>query len=208
MSQERAERSSTLWEDYTRRLKSKRVDGFADDSASDNSNSDTRGEGRGEGERDGGREGNGGGEEEGSGRGTGEGEGVGVGDAVDRVTMQDVEMLYYLQEDDDLDSHENNSNSYSNSYSDGGGDGDSDSDDGVFEREYANSKFSFTFDGSAGAVLEEGEYMDEREKDQVIESRSRKSCVRLVARFHLQVTLIRLQSRPPLCRSFRRGCSI
>ena len=183
LSQERATRSSTLWEDYTRRLRSNRADGLSDNSASDHSDArGGRGGGRGqrnrEGDGDGGREGEeeweGGGEERdgGSIRGRatgteeGEGQGEGEGDAVDRVTMQDVEMLYYLQEDvddDSADSHENHS--YSNS----------DSNSEVFHREFDNSQFSFTFDGNAGAVLEEGEYMDEREKDQVIESRSRKS---------------------------------
>ena len=174
LSQERAERSSSLWEDYINRVRNNRIDGISDEP--------TRGRNRGGGGSGSGGGGGGGeGQREGEGvQGDGgeEGEGEGVGDVVDSITMQDTEMLFYLQSPDDtdtLDNHHNNDNNNDTEYGDKDEHGGDRGEDGVLEKGYTNSQYAFNFDGDAGAILEEGAYMDEREKDQVIESRARKS---------------------------------
>jgi hypothetical protein len=169
LCQERAERSSSLWEDYINRVRNNRIDGISDES--------TRGRNRG---------GGGGGVGDGGGGGAGEGEGVqgdggeggegeDVGDVVDSITMQDTEMLFYLQSPDDTDTLDNHHNNNNNNDNDNQDDYEGEGEDGVLEMGYINSQYAFNFDGDAGAILEEGAYMDEREKDQVIESRARKS---------------------------------
>jgi hypothetical protein len=87
--------------------------------------------------------------------------------------MQDTEMLFYLQSPDDTDTVDNHHDN-EDEYGDEDDEGDED-EDGVLEKGYTSSQYAFNFDGDAGAILEEGAYMDEREKDQVIESRARKS---------------------------------
>ena len=166
LSQERAERSSSLWEDYINRVRNNRIDGISDESV--------RGRNRGVGGGGGGG-GGGAGEGEGVQGDGGEGDnGEGVGDVVDSITMQDTEMLFYLQSPDDTDTLDNHHHNNETEYGDEDDEGDED-EDGVLEKGYTNSQYAFNFDGDAGAILEEGAYMDEREKDQVIESRARKS---------------------------------
>ena len=164
LSQERAERSSSLWEDYTNRVRNNRIDGISDEPTRGRSRD---GSGGGEGQREG----------EGVERDGGEeGDGEGEGDVLDSITMQDTEMLFYLQSPDDTDTLDNNHHNNNNDAEDEDDDEGDDEDDGrVLEKGYTKSQYAFDFDGDAGAILEEGAYMDEREKDQVIESRARKS---------------------------------